>query len=232
MTRYEFGALERKTLESLNIPMAIYQVVDKRVVTLLVTNGLCHLLDMDRETTIELFNNDMYRDTHPDDKARVADAALKFALGGDRFDCVYRTMSKTLNDYVIVHSHGEHYFTETGVMLSTTIYMVEGLGQDIENPLTERLASNFKDLMSKESHIRDNFYDTLTGLPNMSYFLQLADAGKKAMIEAGKEPVMAYFDLNGMKLFNEKYGLQEGDKIIHSTKSDYNRNHRECFPYG
>ena len=66
----------------------------------------------------------------------------------------------------------------------------------------------------------------------MSYFLQLADAGKKAMIEAGKEPVMAYFDLNGMKLFNEKYGLQEGDKIIHSTKPDYNRNHRECFPYG
>ena len=134
MVRYEFGDKERMALEKLNIPMAIYQFIDKRVVTLLVTDGLCNLMGFKRDEVIRILDNDMYRDTHPDDKARVADAALKFASGGDSFDCVYRTMSHLLGEYVILHSHGSHFFTEDGTMLSATIYMVEGMGADTDNP--------------------------------------------------------------------------------------------------
>ena len=212
MDKYQFGEIEQEVLEKLNIAMVIYQFIDKRVVTILVTDGMCKLMGMERKDVIALLDDDMYRDTHPDDKARVADAALKFAAGGDSFDCVYRTMSKILNDYVILHSHGEHFFTPSGTMLSTTIYMVEGL--DGDNPLTEKLASNFNDIMTKESLIRDNFYDTLTGLPNMSYFLQLAEAGGKRHRQDGYTPAMVFFDLTGMKYFNEKYGLQEGDNLL------------------
>ena len=214
MVRYEFGDSERTILEKLNIPMAIYQFIDKRVVTLLVTDGMCNFMGMSREDVIDNLDNDMYRDTHPDDKARVADAALKFASGGDSFDCVYRTMSHLLGEYVILHSHGSHFFTENGTMLSATIYMVEGMGADADNPLVESLASNYKELMTKESLIRDNFYDTLTGLPNMSYFLTLADAGKEAILNAGKTPGIVFFDLTGMKYFNEKFGLKEGDNLL------------------
>ncbi len=214
MDKYEFTQSERKTLEALNVPMVIYQYIDKRIYTLLVTNGMCELMNDTRENIIELFDKDMYRDTHPDDKARVADAALKFASGGDNFDCVYRTKSKVLNDYVIVHSHGSHYFTSDGTMLSTTVYLVEGRGTDFENPLSEQLESNYKDKMKKESLIRDNFYDTLTGLPNMSYFLNLADAGKESIYKRGLTPGIIYIDLTGMKYFNEKYGLQEGDNLL------------------
>lgn len=214
MGRYEFDEKERTALERLNIPMCIYQLVDKRVVTLLATDGMCKLMGMDRADVIKLLDTDMYRDTHPDDKARVADAAYKFASGGDNFDCVYRTFSDRIGDYVILHSHGSHFFTETGVMLSSTIYMVEGLGQDTENPLTETLASNFRDIMKKESLIRDNFYDTLTGLPNMSYFLQLAEFGKVAIQKEGYTPGILFIDLTGMKYFNNKYGLREGDNLL------------------
>lgn len=214
MVRYEFGDNERMVLEKLNIPMAIYQFIDKRVVTLLVTDGLCNMMGVKRDEVLRILDNDMYRDTHPDDKARVADAALKFASGGDSFDCVYRTKSHLTGDYVIIHSHGSHFFTENGIMLSTTIYMLEGIGADFENPLTEKLASNFKELMTKESLIRDNFYDTLTGLPNMSYFLTLADAGKEAIYKKGCTPGIVFFDLTGMKFFNEKYGLREGDNLL------------------
>ncbi len=216
MEKYCFNEDERATLERLNIAMAIYQFIDKRVVTILVTDGLCNLMGMDRPAVIELLDNDMYRDTHPDDKARVADAALKFASGGERLDCVYRTLSHILNDYVILHSHGEHFYTSDGTMLSSTIYMVEGLGKDADNALTEKMASNFIDMMSKESLIRDNFYDTLTGLPNMSYFLALADAGLKTIRDNGHTPGVVYFDFTGMKYFNQKYGIQEGDNLIMS----------------
>ena len=214
MNRYKFQDAKREILEKLNIPMVIYQLIDKKVVTVLVTDGMCKLMGESREKIVKLFDEDMYRDTHPDDKARVADAALKFALGGESFDCVYRTLSKITNDYVIVHSHGEHFFTEEGIMLSSTIYMVEGIGQDINNPLTEKLASNFVSMMSKESLIRDNFYDTLTGLPNMSYFLTLADAGKQRIYDTGKTPGIVFFDFTGMKYFNEKFGLREGDNLL------------------
>ncbi|SDH29960.1 diguanylate cyclase (GGDEF) domain-containing protein [Pseudobutyrivibrio sp. 49] len=215
MEKYQFGEIERAALEQLNIAMAIYQYIDKRVVTLLVTDGMCKLMGMERKDVTAYLDDDMYKDTHPDDKARVADAALKFAAGGDNFDCVYRTMSKLINDYVILHSHGEHFFTPNGTMLSSTIYMVEGLNSD--NPLTEKLASNFDDIMTKESLIRDNFYDTLTGLPNMSYFLQLAEAGGRRYRKEGHAPAMVFFDLTGMKYFNEKYGLREGDNLIIAT---------------
>ncbi len=214
MDRYEFDPKERVALEKLNIPMTIYQFIDRRVVTLLVTDGMVRLMGQSREEIIQLFDTDMYRDTHPDDKARVADAALKFASGGEQFDVVYRTMSHLLNDYVIIHSHGAHYFTEDGTMLSTTQYMVEGLGADSSNPLTEKLASNFNSLMTKESLIRDNFYDTLTGIPNMSYFIQLANAGKSRMMAEGMIPVLVYLDLAGMKYYNQKYGLQDGDILL------------------
>ena len=216
MEKYEFSDVEREVLERLNIPMVIYQFIDKRVYTVLVTNGMCKLMGKHREAIIELFDNDMYRDTHPDDVARVADASIKFASGGDNYDCVYRTFSQYTNDYVIIHAHGEHFFTPNGVMLSSTIYMVEGFSAN-GNPLTEKLASNFNDIMTKESLIRDNFYDTLTGLPNMSYFLQLAEAGGRRYRKEGYAPAMVFFDLTGMKYFNEKYGLQEGDNLLIAT---------------
>ncbi len=214
MAKYEFDANERKILEKLNIPMTIYQFIDKRVVTLLVTDGMCNLMGQSREEIMELFDTDMYRDTHPDDKARVADAALKFASGGDIFDVVYRTMSHLINDYVIIHSRGAHFFTDDGTMLSTTLYIIEGVGEDSSDPLTEKLASNFNSMMTKESLIRDNFYDTLTGLPNMSYFIALANAAKRSLVADGKDAALLYFDLAGMKFYNQKYGLQEGDVLL------------------
>ena len=217
MTKYEFNEIERNILESLGTPMAIYQCLDKKVVTLLVTDGLCKLMGADRQTVIELLDNDMYRDTHPDDKARVADAALKFASGGDSMDCVYRSLNHITNQYAMIHSHGEHFFTHSGVMLSSTTYAVVGFGEDGEDPLSEKLASNYMDMLVKESLIRDNFYDSLTGLPNMSYFLSLADAAKKSFLAEGKTPAIAYIDLNGMKMFNERYGLHEGDNLIMSV---------------
>ena len=217
MDRYEFSAIERGALERLNIAMAIYQYIDERVVTLLVTDGMCSFVGLDREATINLLDRDMYKDTHPEDRARVAEAALKFAMGGTSFDCVYRTKSSVIDEYVIIHSHGEEYITPEGTRILVTIYMVEGRGTGDENPLTEKLANRYKNLMTKETLIRNNFFDPLTGLPNMSYFLQLAEAGKRQIEKNGKVPAVLFVDLIGMKYFNEKYGIREGDNLLIAT---------------
>ena len=57
-------------------------------------------------------------------------------------------------------------------------------------------------------------YDSLTGLPNMTYFFELAEAGKDRVRENGGTPVLMYVDFNGMKFFNTKYGFLEGDSLL------------------
>jgi len=56
--------------------------------------------------------------------------------------------------------------------------------------------------------------DTLTGLPNMRCFFKLAEAERKRLTDAGRAPVMLYFDLVGMKHYNRQYGFEEGDKLL------------------
>ena len=57
-------------------------------------------------------------------------------------------------------------------------------------------------------------YDTLTRLPNMWYFLELAGIGEKKMYQEGKQPVTLSMNLIGMKGFNSKYGHEEGDRLL------------------
>ena len=57
-------------------------------------------------------------------------------------------------------------------------------------------------------------YDNLTGLPRMSYFYELAEAGRDRVREKGGTPVLMYVDFSGMKFFNTKYGYFEGDNLL------------------
>ena len=57
-------------------------------------------------------------------------------------------------------------------------------------------------------------YDNLTGLPRMSYFFELAEAGRDRVREKGGTPVLLYVDFSGMKFFNTKYGFFEGDNLL------------------
>jgi len=57
-------------------------------------------------------------------------------------------------------------------------------------------------------------YDHMTGLPRMTYFFELAEAGKTAIEARGDRGAMLFFDLSGMKFFNSQYGFAEGDKLL------------------
>ncbi len=60
----------------------------------------------------------------------------------------------------------------------------------------------------------ESAFDRLTGLPAMNYFLELADEGFKTMIEKAVTPSVLAFNLNGLKMFNQKYGIEEGNRIL------------------
>ena len=80
MDKYQFDPAVRENLENLPVPFSVFQLVDRRVVALILSKGFCELFGFDdRADAYYVMDNDMYRDAHPDDKARIAGVAVQFA---------------------------------------------------------------------------------------------------------------------------------------------------------
>ena len=152
----------------------------------------------------------------PEDKARAADAAYRFATEGGRYEVVYRTLTRNNTDYIIVHSVGEHVFTEDGVRLAYVWYTDEGGYTSDSDGKDKALNDAMKNIVREENMIKSGYYDYLTGLPNMSYFFELARESRRSFCESGKTAALLYIDLCGMKYFNRKYGFAEGDNLLRS----------------
>ncbi|MBR5421205.1 MAG: EAL domain-containing protein [Lachnospiraceae bacterium] len=56
--------------------------------------------------------------------------------------------------------------------------------------------------------------DRLTGLPDMNEFFIRAEAFRDETVSAGLVPALIFFDFNGMKNYNIRFGFAEGDKLI------------------
>ena len=211
MERYVFSKESRELLERSVMPFAIYLFIDKRVVALIISDGFCKLFHYEnREQAYYDMNHNMYEATYPDDVSRIAEAAYRFATKGGKYDVVYRTKKKGGDTYNIIHAIGEHFETKEGVKLSQVWYTDEGEYSE------EDLKESFENVIKVEKEADTGFYDHLTGLPAMTCFLELAEAGCLRMIQEGKVPAILFFDLCGMKNFNHQYGFVEGDKVLKS----------------
>ena len=216
MDRYRFEDKRLDLVEGSPIPFAVYQFIDRRVVTLMLSKGFCDLFGFDDpDEAYYLMDNDMYRDVHPDDVSRIANEAVRFATEGGSYEVVYRSRAPKHEDYSIVHAYGKHVYTAEGIRLAIVWYVDEGVYD--ENADAEGfLLSTYSKLLRQTGMLRESSYDTLTGLPNMAYFFELADAHRKSVDEQGGRAAIIYMDLVGMKTFNHKYGFAEGDRLLRS----------------
>ena len=180
MEKYRFSEAERSLLERLPTALGVYQTVDKRVLPLILSDGFCALFDYkDSAEAYRCMERDIYRDTHPDDIARMADAARRFGAEDAPYDVIYRTRKAGGAGYHIVHAVGHHALTESGVRLAYVIYTDEGAYAG-ENAVQElNLNSTLRGALREESLLKANYYDYLTGLPSMTFFFELAEAGRK-----------------------------------------------------
>ena len=215
MEKYQFGEAEAKLIENMSVPVAVYQFLDKRVVTIALSKGFCELFGLDdRDEAYHLMDNDMYRDAHPDDVARISEAAYRFATEGGDYETVYRNRSPKDREYRLIHAQGRHEYTDTGERLAVIWYTDEGEYDDTGIRQTSVLNRSFADALHRESIVHDSNYDALTGLPNMALFFQLSESGRDAILSKNGRPAMVFFDLNGMAEFNGRYGFAEGDKLL------------------
>ena len=205
MERYELPKDQKAFIEGLKQPFAVYQYVNKKVVTLALSDGFCKLFGYeDRAKAYHDMDYDMYKAVHPDDVARIADAAVQFAAQGGKYEVIYRTRNRETARYIIIHALGEQEITETGAQIAHIWYTEEGEFTNEGGSELNRLMNN---ALHGDSILKANRYDYLTGLPSMTYFFELAEIARKEMQAAKKSPVLLYINLLGMKHVNYKQGF-------------------------
>ena len=114
-----------RELESSEIPLAVYQFVDGRVRTVLVSEGLVHWLapGTTREDMVRILDSDMYRNVHPDDSVYVASKAVEFAKQPEgRYEVVYRQKLYGHDKYSTIHALGYHRCLEDGTRCAVIVY--------------------------------------------------------------------------------------------------------------
>lgn len=215
MDKYRFNDTELSVLERSCIPFAIYQLVNNRVVTLAISDGLCEQLGLERAKVEQLIDADRHRNTHPDDVARLSEAAYRFTVNDEPYDVVYRL--KIGGKYRIIHALGRHTHTATGERLATIWYTDEGPYVPSTGEGAYRLSESLSRALHEESLYQRSSYDHLTGLPSMTHFFELAEDGRIRLLEEGKSPALLFFNLSGMKYFNKRHGFAEGDKLIRAV---------------
>lgn len=210
MEKFRYENDELTFLENSPVPFGIYQFVENKVVTVVLSRGLTDLLGLDPDDAYELMDKNMFRDTHPDDIARIKEATIGFATDKKDYSVVYR--SKIKGVYHIIYAQGNHFYSQSGERLAAVWYMDQGVydsekdGDIFGNAVNRELRKNIEGMNSS--------HDTLTGLSVMNVFFEMALAGRDRYIEEGKKPALLFFDLNGMKQYNFQHGFQEGDNLI------------------
>lgn len=216
MERYRLSAEDKTVLDRLPIPLAVYQWVGQKVVTIYVSPACVRVFGLgSQEEARHLFDTDMYRDAHPDDVGRIADLAARFAVNGGTYNAVYRNRLPGQKEYHIIHAVGKHVIMPGGTQLAVVWYTdatkaLEAADRDSRDRLEHNLIRNVKG----ETEARRVRYDTLTGLPNMTYFFELAEIARESLREQGKTPAMLYMDLNGFKYYNYRQGIASGDQLL------------------
>ena len=125
MEKYRFDDQTREIIESSVVPVGVYQIVDGRVATLAVSDGLCALFGYaSRAEAVETMDRDMYGNVYPDDVERVNEAAADFI----RFDKPYNLVCRVNcgDGYRLIHTRGQHISAGDGVRLAVVWYIDEG----------------------------------------------------------------------------------------------------------
>ena len=201
---YQFTRESRNALERMALPLAFFQNTDGKNLPLLISDGFCSLLGIQREQVMQEQMGSKFERIHPEDVGRISQAVKDFWNKQDDYDVIYRVRQAD-NEYHYIHSIAFWWPMEDGTELIAVIYLdLHKWGDEI------RKRSDRYGLFKQ-----DHFYtDPLTGLPNINYLNQFADERVNALRIHGKEPVLVYTDVQAMQSYNNQYGFSRGNELM------------------
>ncbi len=205
---YEFPEELRKAYEALPHALVYSEAVNNKAVPLLVSDGFCRLVGMEREKVMEWFPKGQFERIHPDDVGRVAQVSETFAKKESEYDLVLRT--KHPDGYHVIHAIGQWQTMPDGTELAVLEYAdITGNAEVIAS--TTQNYQIFK---------KDHFYtDPLTGLPNLNYINRFADERVHTLRTQNLTPQLIYIDVIAMQYYNNQYGYQKGNELLCEVKN-------------
>lgn len=96
--KFIFREEQKEAYERLILPVGVFQLVNDKVITLVVSDGLCEMFEVGRLALTEHFDSDMFGNVHPDDVEMLAEVGYRFAREECDYDVTFRT-----------RFHGEEY---------------------------------------------------------------------------------------------------------------------------
>ncbi len=212
---YVFPEELRRAYEAMPTALVYDQYIDGKVVPLLVSDGFCSLVGMERGAVMDWFTGSQFERLHPDDVGRVARVSEEFArkLGG--YDLIFRTRHP--DGYHVLHAVGQWQTMPDGTELALLTY----------SDLTVNLDAIGDTLEDYQLFREDQFFtDPLTGLPNQNYLNQFAEERVHALRAAGKTPMLLFADIVSLRYYNSRYSYQKGNELLQLTADAL----RETFP--
>ena len=193
----------RKAYEAIPLPLVIDQFIDGKVVPLLVSDGFCRLVELDRDAAMKWFAGGQFERLHPDDVGNVAHVSDDFAHHRSGYNVFFR--ARHGDGYHYIHAVGEWMTMPDSTELALLTYTDVSESSKAVAILTEKY-NLFR---------QDEFYsDPVTGLPNVNYIIRFGDERVHALRSAGKQPALVYFDVNAMQSYNNQYGFKKGDELL------------------
>lgn len=212
---YTFPGELRKAYEAQPIAFVYDQFVDGKVVPLLVSDGFCELVGMDREHAMTWFSKGQFERLHPDDVGRVARVSSEFANHRSGYDLIFR--AKHADGYHMLHAIGAWQTMPDGTELALLTYADLTANYDTMSETAEDYH------VFREDHF---FTDPLTGLPNLNYLNQYADERVHALRICEHRAVIVYADMIAMHYYNSQYGYQKGNDLLRQVAATLT----EIFP--
>ena len=207
MGRYHFSLQQRKDYETLPIPLGVYQIVDGKVVTLLVSDAMCQMHGMPRPELIKSLDESMFGFVHPDDIGRLAYFGQQEAKLGNKFnyDLVYRVKEPHTKDYYFMHVFGRRVIEPDGSKLLFIFYYK-----------MDRSIMDVKKIeMDYVAHYKDEYNrDELTGLPNRHFVMNFGIEKVGKLRFSGQLPAAVLANVSNMKGYNSQFGKKAGDQLL------------------
>ncbi|MCR5469000.1 MAG: EAL domain-containing protein, partial [Lachnospiraceae bacterium] len=212
MKLYHFDEKTREAYEKQGIPFAFYQFTNDRLVLLLASDGLCKVFGMTREEYLDAEKHNTLINNHPDDIDGMTSAFLDFAISDDNetLNMIYRARRYGETEYRLIHAQGAHVYMEDGTRLEQIWYTDE-------SQFCKKLPNTPDDMveyLKGKVYIARSYYDHLTGLPNMNYFISLAKSFFEELGKGKKKGAVCALNICGLRGFNAKYGIDEGNILI------------------
>ena len=201
---YQFSDAISSFLENQKMALAVYQMIDGKTVTVLVSDGLCHMMKDNRAHLMSALDHSMFERVDTRDAGMLAQLGREFSVHETPYDVVYRCTDEE-GVKKLFHTVGFWQTMPDGTELAFLFYTDFSESTKLIRKTTEQ----YFDL--KEDHF---YTDPLTGLPNSNFLLEFGDEKINAIRLHEKQPVLIHFDVCAMQSYNSQYGFTAGNDLL------------------